>query len=88
MDTFDNVEQEEFFEVTHSLLNKYLCYAQVQNGEKYYLFLKNCIQYMYSQGMLGWNVFIPSQNEFILVWNALILAWNEIIPRLKKQTFD
>ena len=27
MDTFDNVEQEEFFEVTHSLLNKYLCYA-------------------------------------------------------------
>ena len=46
------------------------------------------LQYMISWGMLGWNVFIPSQNEFILVWNALILAWNEIIPRLKKQTFD
>ena len=45
MDTFDNVEQEEFFEVTHSLLNKYLCYAQVQNGEKYYLFFEMAKNY-------------------------------------------
>ena len=35
MDTFDNVEQEEFFEVNHSVLNKYLCHCQIG-------LIKNC----------------------------------------------